>query len=39
VSLRGADLASLSPVKIAGIGLISQFQSARVFPGMTAIEK
>ena len=38
VIFAGRDLASLSPVKIAGLGLIRTFQSARVFPGMTAIE-
>jgi branched-chain amino acid transport system ATP-binding protein len=38
VVFAGRDLASLSPVKIAGLGLIRTFQSARVFPGMTAIE-
>jgi branched-chain amino acid transport system ATP-binding protein len=38
VMFAGRDLASLSPVKIAGLGLIRTFQSARVFPGMTAIE-
>src|SRR6202167_4030599 len=32
------DLAGLSAVKIADMGLIRTFQSARVFPGMTAIE-
>jgi branched-chain amino acid transport system ATP-binding protein len=32
------DLARLSAVKIADMGLIRTFQSARVFPGMTAIE-
>src|ERR1700732_616555 len=34
----GRDLAGMSPVKIADMGLIRTFQSARVFPGMTAIE-
>ena len=38
VMFVGRDLANLSPVKIAGLGLIRTFQSARVFPGMTAIE-
>jgi branched-chain amino acid transport system ATP-binding protein len=38
VAFGGRDLAGLSPVKIAGLGLIRTFQSARVFPGMTAIE-
>ena len=34
----GRDLAGMSAVKIADMGLIRTFQSARVFPGMTAIE-
>jgi branched-chain amino acid transport system ATP-binding protein len=38
VVFAGRDLRSLSAVKIAGFGLIRTFQSARVFPGMTAIE-
>jgi branched-chain amino acid transport system ATP-binding protein len=38
VFFLGRDLARLSPVKIASLGLIRTFQSARVFPGMTAIE-
>ena len=38
VMFAGRDLAGLSPVKIANLGLIRTFQSARVFPGMTAIE-
>jgi branched-chain amino acid transport system ATP-binding protein len=38
VVFAGRDLANLSPVKIANLGLIRTFQSARVFPGMTAIE-
>jgi branched-chain amino acid transport system ATP-binding protein len=38
VVFAGRDLAGLSAVKIAGLGLIRTFQSARVFPGMTAIE-
>src|SRR3984957_6980927 len=38
VVFAGRDLAGLSPVKIANLGLIRTFQSARVFPGMTAIE-
>jgi branched-chain amino acid transport system ATP-binding protein len=38
VVFAGRDLAGLSVVKIAGLGLIRTFQSARVFPGMTAIE-
>ncbi|MGA7074832.1 ABC transporter ATP-binding protein [Bradyrhizobium sp.] len=38
VAFGGRDLAGLSAVKIAGFGLVRTFQSARVFPGMTAIE-
>ena len=38
VTFAGRDLQNLSPVKIASLGLIRTFQSARVFPGMTAIE-
>ena len=38
VVLAGRDLAGLSPIRIASLGLIRTFQSARVFPGMTAIE-
>ncbi|MGZ5871031.1 MAG: ABC transporter ATP-binding protein [Bradyrhizobium sp.] len=38
VLFLGRDLAGMSAVKIAGMGLIRTFQSARVFPGMTAIE-
>jgi branched-chain amino acid transport system ATP-binding protein len=38
VSFTGRDLATLSPVKIANLGLVRTFQSARVFPGMTALE-
>src|SRR5579863_4497314 len=38
VTFAGRDLANLSPVKIANLGLVRTFQSARVFPGMTAIE-
>ena len=38
VVFAGRDLAGLPAVKIAGLGLIRTFQSARVFPGMTAIE-
>jgi branched-chain amino acid transport system ATP-binding protein len=38
VVFEGRDLARLSAVKIASLGLIRTFQSARVFPGMTAIE-
>ena len=38
VLFLGRDLAGTSAVKIADMGLIRTFQSARVFPGMTAIE-
>jgi branched-chain amino acid transport system ATP-binding protein len=38
VVFAGRDLSRLSPVKIASLGLIRTFQSARVFPGMTALE-
>lgn len=38
VLFLGCDLAGTSAVKIADMGLIRTFQSARVFPGMTAIE-
>jgi branched-chain amino acid transport system ATP-binding protein len=38
VLFSGSDLSGMSPVKIAELGLIRTFQSARVFPGMTAIE-
>jgi branched-chain amino acid transport system ATP-binding protein len=38
VVFAGRNLAGLSAVKIASLGLIRTFQSARVFPGMTAIE-
>jgi branched-chain amino acid transport system ATP-binding protein len=38
VLFLGRDLAGMSAVKIANMGLVRTFQSARVFPGMTAIE-
>jgi branched-chain amino acid transport system ATP-binding protein len=38
VMFSGSDLSGMSAVKIAELGLIRTFQSARVFPGMTAIE-
>src|SRR6201995_3170999 len=38
VGFAGRDLAGLSPVRIANLGLVRTFQSARVFPGMTALE-
>jgi branched-chain amino acid transport system ATP-binding protein len=34
----GRELEGMSPVAIAELGLIRTFQSARVFPGMTAVE-
>jgi branched-chain amino acid transport system ATP-binding protein len=37
-SFFGRSLQRLSPVAISEMGLIRTFQSARVFPGMTAIE-
>ncbi len=38
ITFLGRDLASMSAVRIAELGLIRTFQSARVFPGMTALE-
>jgi branched-chain amino acid transport system ATP-binding protein len=38
VMFLGRDLSGMSAVRIAELGLIRTFQSARVFPGMTAIE-
>ncbi len=38
ITFLGRDLASMSAVGIAELGLIRTFQSARVFPGMTALE-
>ena len=38
VMFLGRDLSGMPAVKIAELGLIRTFQSARVFPGMTAIE-
>lgn len=38
VLFQGRNLSGMSAVKIADMGLIRTFQSARVFPGMTAIE-
>jgi branched-chain amino acid transport system ATP-binding protein len=38
IRLYGTCLAGLSPARIAALGLIRTFQTARVFPGMTALE-
>jgi len=38
VRLFGTSLAGLPPRVIASLGLIRTFQSARIFPGMTALE-
>jgi branched-chain amino acid transport system ATP-binding protein len=38
VRFFGTDLEGLSPYRIAALGLVRTFQSARVFPGMTALE-
>ena len=38
VTLYGRKLRGLSPQRIAALGLIRTFQSARVFPGMTVLE-
>jgi branched-chain amino acid transport system ATP-binding protein len=38
VAFHGRKLSGLSAVAIAELGLIRTFQSARVFPGMTALE-
>jgi branched-chain amino acid transport system ATP-binding protein len=38
VLFLGKDLAGLSAVQISEMGLIRTFQSARVFPGLTAVE-
>jgi branched-chain amino acid transport system ATP-binding protein len=38
VTFAGRDLSGISAVKVANLGLVRTFQSARVFPGMTAIE-
>jgi len=38
VLFLGRDLAGVSAVNIARLGLVRTFQSARVFPGMTTIE-
>lgn len=38
VTFLGQNLRGLTPMEIAGRGLIRTFQSARVFPGMTVLE-
>jgi branched-chain amino acid transport system ATP-binding protein len=38
IRLHGASLAGLAPGRIARLGLVRTFQSARIFPGMTALE-
>src|SRR5437899_2816534 len=38
IQFFGSDLAGLSPSAIARLGLLRTFQTARVFPGMTALE-
>jgi branched-chain amino acid transport system ATP-binding protein len=38
VHFHGASLAGLAPDKIARLGLLRTFQTARVFPGMSAFE-
>jgi branched-chain amino acid transport system ATP-binding protein len=38
ITFLGRDLAGFSAVGIAELGLIRTFQSARVFPGMTALD-
>ena len=38
VKYFGTSLANRSPSDIAGLGLLRTFQTARVFPGMTALE-
>ena len=38
VRFRGRTLAGLAPAEIASLGLVRTFQSARIFPGMTALE-
>ena len=38
VQFYGTSLRDLSPVEVAAQGLIRTFQSARIYPGMTAIE-
>jgi branched-chain amino acid transport system ATP-binding protein len=38
VLFHGTDVLGRTPTQIAALGLIRTFQSARVFPGMTALE-
>jgi branched-chain amino acid transport system ATP-binding protein len=38
ISFFGTSLAALTPSAIARLGLLRTFQTARVFPGMTALE-
>ena len=38
VRFHGASLAGRTPAEIAALGLVRTFQSARIFPGMTALE-
>jgi len=38
IQFFGTDLGALSPSAIARLGLLRTFQTARVFPGMTALE-
>lgn len=38
IYLTGQKITGLAPTKIAELGLIRTFQSARVFPGMTVLE-
>jgi branched-chain amino acid transport system ATP-binding protein len=38
VRFFGEDLGNRTPSEIAGLGLMRTFQTARVFPGMTALE-
>ncbi len=38
VRFGGASLAGLAPGRIAALGMVRTFQSARIFPGMTTLE-